>query len=1032
MREFSRLLRNGPDDQDCVEAVTREPAGPVVRDELAGNRFLLFDDRVELCAWMHEGPPRCAHEVVFGGQPQRLKFDLEGTDRDLPAADGRLLLDGVVRQLLDTMWELYPELQLGDADVLRLDSSGPTLDGWKHSYHVVVPDCALTTAQEARFVAGLVADGLPPSLKRMVDLGVYKRVQMFRLSGALRMGTRRVLRPAGPTRPWDDYLVTAPSGCRVLPAPPGFLPTAPRAEEAESGWRTQAEGLRMPGHRLRVVRGCFAFFDREVPTYCNLCAETHHRDNTVMLRRDPRGVVELCRHAPGKQLPFWTDAVQAPPPHDAAPVPTGAPPGRSTLESHIAATLVGERSVHEPCVLDAQGSYSEPAMRQYEPVPTLCVRAQMKMGKTKRLREYVDRHFAPGGLSPPVVRFVTFRQTFAAAMTGKFPDFVLYSDSVGDLDSIRHPRLIVQVESLHRLRIVPGEDPVDLLIVDECESVLGQFSSGLHRSFHASFAAFRWMVSTARHVVCLDANLGDRTARTLGRLRPSAPALLHWNQHPRAADQSYEFTLDFGAWLASLSAALDRGERVVVPSSSLADVRALEGYLGRHHPALRVGVYTGDTPAATKAQHFADVDRYWAQLDVLVYTPTCTAGVSFEVAGHFAALYGLFSDRSCDVETCRQMMERVRDLRTGRHVVCLRAAPVYAPTSLEDIRRQVYAQRGALYRQVGECLEFEYDAQGFARLYEGESFNLWLETQRITNLSRRYFVTRFVNQVMSTGARVAVLARIEGVDYGALLAEFKGAKEVAKQDRAQAVAQADELEAEEAAQVRTAMAAGKDVAPALRLALERHDLRALYGLQVVTANTVLQYGRPEVRHAYRNWVRLVRNGNSVAEALDCLRDHETGQYASLAGAREAQVWEYGRSPYWRAAAACRLLEGAGFRLDRWERRTETDIQTALSAAQWIGPQLPNICAEFAVPMKFMRAARAADEDGLVALLQLIGHVLKVQYGMTLRVATRTPRVWSFEPGLIKGLFEFRYDPAGQDREPSDRPLIMCSFYIGCE
>ena len=38
----------------------------------------------------------------------------------------------------------------------------------------------------------------------------------------------------------------------------------------------------------------------------------------------------------------------------------------------------------------------------------------------------------------------------------------------------------------------------------------------------------------ARAVICLDANLGERTVEVLRRARPAHPPLLHWNQHPSA------------------------------------------------------------------------------------------------------------------------------------------------------------------------------------------------------------------------------------------------------------------------------------------------------------------------------------------------------------------------------------------------------------------------------------------------------------------------------------------------------------------
>ncbi|HVE12144.1 MAG TPA: hypothetical protein VNI01_02005, partial [Elusimicrobiota bacterium] len=265
--------------------------------------------------------------------------------------------------------------------------------------------------------------------------------------------------------------------------------------------------------------------------------------------------------------------------------------------------------------------YSAPEMRAYELEPTLAVRAQMKMGKTKALRLFVDRHFPANAAEPAVIRFVTFRRTFGHAVARSFPDFELYSDLDGELSAARHPRLIVQVESLQRVRIPAGGAPPDLLVLDEVESVLAQFSSGLHRALGAAFAVFQWMLRHARHVVCMDADLGDRTFRALERMRPGLPPFLHWNRFERAAGDRFAFTADMGAWLVRLNAALDAGKRLVVPTNSLREARSLAETLRQRLGASRVGLYCSETPGDERRRAFGDVHAAWGALDALVYTP---------------------------------------------------------------------------------------------------------------------------------------------------------------------------------------------------------------------------------------------------------------------------------------------------------------------------------------------------------------------------------------------------------------------------
>ncbi len=50
--------------------------------------------------------------------------------------------------------------------------------------------------------------------------------------------------------------------------------------------------------------------------------------------------------------------------------------------------------------------------------------------------------------------------------------------------------------------------------------------------------------------------------------------------------------------------------------------------------------------------------------DVLIYSPTITAGVSIEVE-HYDVLFGIFTDKSCNAYNAAQMLGRVRNISTN-------------------------------------------------------------------------------------------------------------------------------------------------------------------------------------------------------------------------------------------------------------------------------------------------------------------------------------------------------------------------------
>ena len=989
----------------------------------------------------------------------------------------RVVVDAIIEAVLDELHVAYfaiEDLCPTRADIAVADSSGATAAGWKFSYHLVVLPYAVADNEEAKEFTARVAERLPAPFRVFLDMNVNKSTQNFRLAGSAKPGTGRVKRVTsmfGTAEGVTDLFIQAPPGGRVLArvyttdGAPG--PKRPSLQASDPVVRAALDLAKTvtAGHTFSEVRGTLLCFTRDRPTHCRLCCETHSRDNSLMLSLNGAAdlwataagpvtvvVAEHCRQRRGKSAPvgeFVTDAAEM----RAAAVAVIKKKTKSTkppkgLKESIAArvTAIHEKRV-DPHVAteferlpEAQKTvYAENAMRDYELTPTLAVAAQMKLGKTKALRKYLDANFPADALETKVVRFVTFRQTFSRALQGAFPDFTLYTDVTGDLDAVRHPRLIVQVESLHRVRMLNHAEPVDLLVLDEVESILAQFNSGLHRHFNAAFALFKWMLRTARHVVCMDANLSDRTFRTLQRMRPAHPTHFHWNRYARAADDVYFFTADQGAWLERLHATLRAGKRVVLPTNSLIEAKAYEEGLRREFPALKVGLYSSETAPSEKAAHFGDVHKYWGALDVLIYTPTCSAGVSFEIE-HFDCLFGYFCDESCDVETCRQMLGRVRRLRTLEHYICLRATGAALPTTVDDICRLVYDKRAGLYRSVDDAaLQYEYGDDGTLQYHSSDYFHLWLETVRIENLSRNDFARLFIDQVADTGARVEVLDATAG-DGAAVLSSHREARAELKVAHSEAVAAAADLAPEEAEAVRESMRAQQDVAPALVLALEKYRLRDAYDWhgRPMDGGFVAAYSPGAVRRVYVNLCKIAERA-SLLESLRAIQESEGRHYSYIMETRTDAFGHVNESRdllrdkttyvYQSHFLAVWVLRVCGFRCvtDRG-RVHESALEARLrSAMPTMKKAADRIVYEFGINLKagaLDRLARESDATKFLSgALRTVNAVLRAQYGLQVhRVPKRAGgHAYALENSSTGRLFPFSLEPEPDDDQP--RPHI---------
>ena len=1093
-KEFKYLRpAAGRQDQDvvCANYSNSDLSVRAVVRDTSRNCFLVFQDWPAFWAWRRAyAGPACFDEVVFGWTPQLLKFDVDAPAHlvdalDPPAAAGAASnadvaalfgfdldeedagvpevasadaaaalrsakMDSAMSQILDAVLDelhaAYCGLDVVTAtrdDLVVLDASGPAEGSWKYSFHVLVLLHAVANNEEAKGLTDRVLARLPAGLRPLLDAGVNKSVQNFRLPGSSKPGSARVLEVSTAygtaAVPHEVAVVRAAPGARVLArlltaavegggfrlldgsAAAKFAP-GPAIEGVDVEVVLAAArnaGVLDAAHELYQVCGGLLLFRRLSASHCRVCARVHAHDNTLMIAVTPADgppgdpappmchLTQICRRG-GRGEVFAVVSLARPPPAPAAPAPTGIPAAdlqrpetAKAIDIRIAQIRDGAVDPHaaaasgfEALPAARKHVYSADTMAAYEAVPTLAVRAQMKLGKTRQLREYIDREYPAAAACPPVIRFVTFRQTFSKSMQqGAFADFELYSDHTGDLDPVRFPRLIVQAESLHRLPMPAAPEPPDLLVLDEAESILAQFNSGLHRRFNASFAMFQWLVANSARVVVMDANLGDRTLNVLLGMRPAHPPFFHWNQYSRAATDSYAFTADLGLWLDHLYCRLAAGQRVVIPTNSLAEAEAFEAGIRERFPDKAVRLYSSKTSQADKARHFADVHTHWGCLDVLIYTPTVSAGVSFELK-HFDALFGYFVDSSCDVETCRQMLGRVRDIRTGDHVLCLAGRPNSLPDTVDEIRRLVYDKRSNLYRDLDGAgaqlaLQYEYAPDGALRFHETPYLRLWLETTRVENLSRNAFVARFVDQVADSGAAVASLGALAGAEGRILVirAAHRDHKLGNSAAECAALSAAPDLCPEEAALVRERLSAQVDVPAADVLGLQKFNLRDCYMWhdRPVGPEFVRQY-RP--RGAVRVFKNLVRacSAPTSGEAIARIREFEAGRHLAAVGGgvHDLNV----RYVYQAHYLAITLLRMCGFRCftDPMVVREEVLYHALRACEARLLQSLEAISFEFEVRRPSVRSIVSEfDPPAYIRkVLGVVNPVVRMMYGIEVR------------------------------------------------
>lgn len=842
---------------------------------------------------------RTYHEVMFGDIPQKLKFDIDCESRD------ELDFDAMLTIIIETIKDAFLVCYMADLPREDIIVCKTPYDGRKYSAHIILMR-AVSNHQQGQQFTEKVLSYLPLDLCRIVDTTANNALKNMRCvychkadDDVARTKAPYDLFGVGLPRAVDTF-VTNTAGVQLMPDV--FRTKQKREAPSTAAVDTYAREILalcdFPDHRFRNVRGDLLLFDRIRPSMCNICKKTHTHDNTLIVsaeQADKKLVVyEMCRRNMTRKRKIGELANNEAAASRLADVVASLPAAPGPVRLKFDTLAASQKHIYE-----------SPTLAPFEPCDLLVVRAPMKMGKTKMLRAHIDAHFAE---SNAIIRFLSFRQTFSNTIKQKFPEFTLYSDVVGEL---RDNRLIIQIESLYRL--VLEDDPPDLLVLDECESIFDQFAGGLAREkMRDCYEKFKYLIKYSRHVICMDAGVSDRSYNILKSLLPNfdapdADTVYHYNTYLNARDDTYLLCETREQWYTSLFAHIADGNHVAVPCSSLAEAKTLEALLGQKNSKLRIHTYSSETTQKERREHFADVDMHWKDIDVMIYTPTITAGVSFEVK-HFDVMFCYFTGASCGVEAARQMIGRIRDVKSRHYYVYIDKFTSPVPITREEIEYGVIARRNGLYLSESG-LDYEYDARGRPAYVRTEFYYMWLENKLIHNLSRRDFLTRFAASVRQDGCKV--ILNDEPTDEEIMTKRAEVNKSV-KLELATRVANAPEISPEQAQQIEREAEAWHDISDEDWKAFTKFNLRRHYGYTVgaeffphsapMTPDWVITYGEQRVKQIFQRRWELV-NG------LATLQKKEQDRYEAKNGT-DLEITEHYRYPEHRAATG--LLRCLGF------------------------------------------------------------------------------------------------------------------------
>lgn len=208
---------------------------------------------------------------------------------------------------------------------------------------------------------------------------------------------------------------------------------------------------------------------------------------------------------------------------------------------------------------------------------------------------------------------------------------------------------------------------------------------------------------------------------------------------------------------SQIFAAIERGERIAVCSSQKASsiIALAEALRQRNFGAsgrkCNVVCLTAKSSAEEKAKYTGkDMKANFATVDVFIYSPTLTAGVSYEEA-HFIALYCIFSRKSASVFDAAQMVSRIRNY-DKMHVAF--KGHYYQCDNYESLRE--YLRSLCKRRDVFTCIPTSHIAEvGFCFDEDSPEFQMWLYILRRDRFMRNRFDETFLYFMQKRGSNIS-------------------------------------------------------------------------------------------------------------------------------------------------------------------------------------------------------------------------------------------------------------------------------------
>lgn len=300
--------------------------------------------------------------------------------------------------------------------------------------------------------------------------------------------------------------------------------------------------------------------------------------------------------------------------------------------------------------------YDSPTMSPYSFIhnnieyDVIAIKANMGVGKTQNLRDII--------YSYDKVVILSFRISLDKQFCDNFDGFMLYSDIQSKYyETDVYNKMVIQIDSFNKIR---GD--IDLLILDEVTYSMSQLIYSKKREINYE-AVNQYLGNNNTKIIMLDALLEDDILNYMKLYNKNI--LYVENTFKKHIDKKIiNYGNDYGLFINNIMNDILHKKRIVIATNSKSELTFIKSKITKKYKNKKKWLFI-DADSDDKL----NIDL-WDNLDILGYTPTISAGVSY-TGKNFDKVYGYFVNGSASAEIAVQQLFRIRNLNDNEINICV-------------------------------------------------------------------------------------------------------------------------------------------------------------------------------------------------------------------------------------------------------------------------------------------------------------------------------------------------------------------------